>query len=234
MVRALGSILAFKSQSILRLTSNIAVKIVKILPSSILLQIRVLDLICPLVDLLSSQQLQVAILSATAMNIILSKLSSRREREVWQILEETKAVGYLVHNIKHISIVDKPMYFQEMASVLSKILWRWPSFRFCVWNDSNFLNCLKAVNLFSESSVKVVVLQLYSSLGIYTLCYEFPTIAANLYCNFCCGIANLSNFVLASSMWQWGACASRKWRGASTDDVGLHGQFNSFSPPGGI
>ncbi|KAL8033225.1 hypothetical protein ABFX02_13G148400 [Erythranthe guttata] len=167
MVRALESILEFKNQSILRLASSVAVKMVKVLPGSILLQNRGLDLICPLVDLLSSHQLQVAMSCATAMNVILPKLSSRREREVWQILKETKAVGYLVHNIKQLSIVSMPIeYFQEMASLLSRILLWWPSFRFCVWNDSDFLNCLDAIKLISESSVKVVVLQLYSSLAL--------------------------------------------------------------------
>ncbi|KAI3456713.1 hypothetical protein Pfo_013376 [Paulownia fortunei] len=166
MVRALESILEVKSQSILRLASSVTVKMVNILPSS-MLQIRVLDLICPLVDLLSSQQLQVAMSCATAMNVILSKLSSRQEREVLQILKETKAVSYIVNNIKQFCIDDKPIeYFQEMASVLSKILWRWPSFRFCVWNDSKFLNLLDATKFMSETSGKVAVLQLYSSLAL--------------------------------------------------------------------
>lgn len=176
MVRALKSILEFKSQSILRLASTVTVKMVNILPGP-MLQIHVLDLLYPLADLLSSQQLQVATSCATAMNVILSKLSSRQERKVWQILKETKAVGCIVHNIKQFCIDEKPIeYLQEMVSVLSKILWRWPSFRFCVWNDSKFLNVVDAIKLVSENSVTVAVLQLYSSLGIHIVCYEFPTI----------------------------------------------------------
>ncbi|GFQ03220.1 BTB/POZ domain-containing protein at1g04390 [Phtheirospermum japonicum] len=166
MVRALKSILEFKSQSILRFASNVTVKMVNVLSSS-RLQTHVLDLICPIANLLSSQQLQVAMSCATAMNVILSKLSSRHESEVWQILKETKAVGYTVHNIKQFFIDDKPIeYFQEMASVLSKILLRWSSFRFCVWNDSKFPNFLDAVKVMSENSVKLAVLQLYSSLAL--------------------------------------------------------------------
>ncbi|KAG8386600.1 hypothetical protein BUALT_Bualt03G0165200 [Buddleja alternifolia] len=166
MVRALGSILEFKSQSILRLASTVSVKMVNILPSSSL-QSHVLDLICPLANLLSLQQLQVAKSSAMALNFILSKLSSRQERELLQILEDTKAVDYLVHNVKQFYVGDKPIeYFQEMASLLSKILWRWPSFRFCVWNDSRFLDVLDATKLMSESSLKVAGLQLYTNIAL--------------------------------------------------------------------
>lgn len=168
MVRALTSILEFKNQSILRLASNLTVKIVNILPNT-MLQVHVFDLLCPLADLISSQNLQVAMLCAAAMNVILSKISSRQEREVLKILDETKAVDRIVHNIKQFYIDEKPIeYFQEMASVLSKIFWRWPSFRFFAWNDSYFLNVLDAVKLISENSAKVAVLQLYSSIGIHS------------------------------------------------------------------
>ncbi|KAL0443180.1 UNVERIFIED_CONTAM: BTB/POZ domain-containing protein [Sesamum latifolium] len=166
MVRALGSILEFKSQSILRLASSVVAKLVNILPSP-MLQSHVLDLICPLADLLSSQQVPVAISCATSMNVILTKISSRQEREVSQILDETKVVGYLVRNVKQFCVDDKPIeYIQEMASVLSKILWRWPSFRFCVWSDPKFLSILDAIRLVPGNSVKVAVLQLYSSLAL--------------------------------------------------------------------
>ncbi|XP_051128689.1 BTB/POZ domain-containing protein At1g04390 isoform X2 [Andrographis paniculata] len=165
-MRALESIIQFKNQSILKLALDIAVKMVNILPSSTL-QSHVLDLICPLVDLLSYQQLQVVISCATTLNIILSKLSSRQDREAWQILKESKAVVYLVQNIKLFYTKNQPIeYFQEMASLLSKMLWQWPSFRFCAWNDPIFLDVLDAVKLRPENSVKVVVLQLYSSLAL--------------------------------------------------------------------
>ncbi|KAL0306141.1 UNVERIFIED_CONTAM: BTB/POZ domain-containing protein [Sesamum radiatum] len=166
MVRALGSILEFKSQSILRLASGVVAKLVNILPSP-MLQSHVLDLISPLADLLSSQQVPVAISCATSMNVILTKISSRQEREVSLILDETKVVGYLVHNVKQFCVDDKPIeYIQEMASVLSKILWRWSSFRFCVWSDPKFLSILDAIRLVPGNSMKVAVLQLYSSLAL--------------------------------------------------------------------
>lgn len=158
-VKAMKSILDFKSQSILRLALTITAKMVH-------LQIRLLDLLYPLADLLCSQQWQVAMSCAASMNVILSKLSSRKEREAWQLLKEANAVNAIVQNIKQFYIAGKPIeYFQEMASVLSKILWRWPSFRYSVWNDSKFLGILDAIRQ-SERSVIVVVLQLYSSLGI--------------------------------------------------------------------
>lgn len=164
-VRAIKSIMEFKSQSILRLASTVTAKMVNILPSS-LLQIRVLDLLYPLADLLSSQQWQVAMSCATSMNVILSKIGSRQEREALQLLKEANAVGCIVQNIKQFYIKGKPIeYFQELASVLSKILWRCPSFRYSVWNDSEFLNILDAIRQ-SENSVIVFVLQLYSSLAL--------------------------------------------------------------------
>ncbi|KAH6778683.1 hypothetical protein C2S51_009995 [Perilla frutescens var. frutescens] len=164
-VRAIKSILEFRSQSILRLASTVTVKMVNILPSSIL-QIRVLDFLYPLADLLSSQQWQVAMSCAASMNVILSKLGSRQEREVWQLLKEANAVSCIVHNIKQFYIDGKPIeYFQELASVLSKILWRWPSFRYSVWNDSEFLNIVDGIRQ-SENSAIVAVLQLYSSLAL--------------------------------------------------------------------
>ncbi|KAK4398716.1 BTB/POZ domain-containing protein [Sesamum angolense] len=156
MVRALGSILEFKSQSILRLASSVVAKLVNILPSP-MLQSHVLDLISPLADLLSSQQVPVAISCATSMNVILTKISSRQEREVSLILDETKVVGYLVHNVKQFCVDDKPIeYIQEMASVLSKILWRWSSFRFCVWSDPKFLSILDAMRLVPGNSKKLL------------------------------------------------------------------------------
>lgn len=164
-VRAMKSILEIKSQSILRLASTVTVKMVNILPSSTL-QVRVLDLLYPLVDLLSSQQWQVAVSCAASMNAILSKLSSRQEKEACQLITEAGAVSRIVHNIKQFYIDGNPIeYFQEMASVLSKILWRWPSFRYSVWNDSAFLSILDSIRQ-SKNSVIVAVLQLYSSLGI--------------------------------------------------------------------
>lgn len=169
MAEALESILESKSQPLMRLACDVSVKMANVLPGS-MLQSKVLDLIGPLADLLSAKELQVALTCATALNSILSKLSSRKDSKVLQILKETKAVNFLVCNINRFCAHDKPIeYFQEMASLLSIILWRWPPFRFRVCTDSNFLKTLDAAKFMSENSAKVAVLQLYSTLGIHSI-----------------------------------------------------------------
>ncbi|XP_057765311.1 BTB/POZ domain-containing protein At1g04390 isoform X2 [Salvia miltiorrhiza] len=103
---------------------------------------------------------------AASTNVILSKLSSRQEREAWHLLKEANAVSCIIQNIKQFYIEGKPIeYFQEMSFVLSKILWKCSSFRYSVWNDSEFLDILDAI-IQSENSVIVAVLQLYSSLAL--------------------------------------------------------------------
>ncbi|KAL3851055.1 hypothetical protein ACJIZ3_012937 [Penstemon smallii] len=165
--RALESILALKRQSVLSMASKMVAKMVNILPSTMLQSDHALDLIFHVAELIASQQLEVAMSSATTLNIILSKLSFRQERKILEILKETNAVGYLVNNVKKSCNSDVPIeYFQENAYVLSKILWRWPSFRFSVWNDSKFLIVEDAIHLMSENSVKIAVLQLYSTLAL--------------------------------------------------------------------
>lgn len=176
MVGALESILEFKSESTMGVASRVAVKMVNILPSS-LLQSHVLDLMRPLASLLSTWQFQVSISCASALNAILSNISIKTEREVWQILKETKVVGSLVDNIKEFSVGNKPTeYLEEMVSLLSKILWWWPQSRFCVWTDTELLNFLDTLQLERENSTKVAVLQLYSTLGIYTICHRLCAI----------------------------------------------------------
>lgn len=173
MMRALEGILLLKSQAILRLALDVSVKMVNVLPSSIL-RSHVLDLIPRLVNLLSTQQLQVAVSCAASLNVIFSKLSSRQERQVQQILEETEAVSCIVNNIKKFHSNNEPIeYFHEMASILSKILWQWPIFRFSVWNDPMFLNVLDVLKANSETSLQVAVLQLYSSIGTSTVISAF-------------------------------------------------------------
>ena len=165
-VGALGSILELKSESLLKMASDVAAKMVKLLPSSVL-QAHVPHLVHHLLSLLSNRQLHVSISCATALNCILSNLSTKREKEVGEILKEGNTVFVLVMNVKDFSVGDKPTeYFQEMALLLSRILWRWPPSRFCVWSDSKFLDVLEIHKLNPESSLKAALLQLYSSLGI--------------------------------------------------------------------
>ncbi|KAM3203916.1 BTB/POZ domain-containing protein isoform X1 [Capsicum annuum] len=165
-VGAVGSILAAKNEATVRLASDVAVKIIRMIPSS-KLQPHFSNLIHPLSYLLCYRQLRVAISCASSLNLILSNLSSKREKEVWEILKTTNVVGDLVENVKRYSTENKPIeYFQEMASLLSKILWRWPPSRIHVWTDRRFLNILDTVNLNPDCSIRIAVMQLFSALAL--------------------------------------------------------------------
>lgn len=166
MIAALEGILHFKNESILRLVSTVAVKMVHALPIQ-LIQSHVLDIVHPLSSLLSYHHLQVSLSCATALSSILSNLSIKNEREVWEILTETETVANIVRSIQNFPGGTKPIeYFQEMVSLLSKILWRWPSSRFCIWSDAKLLEVLDSVTLEPNFSVKVSVLQLYSTIAL--------------------------------------------------------------------
>ncbi|KAG5578802.1 hypothetical protein H5410_049429 [Solanum commersonii] len=165
-VGAVGSILASKSEATMRLASDIAVKIVRLIPSS-MLQPHFSNLIHPLSSWLSFRELRVAISCASALNLILSNLTSKREKKVWEILKTTNVVGDLVENVKGYSTENKATeYFQEMASLLSKILWRWPPSRFHVWTDKKLFSILDTVKLNPDCSIKIAVMQLFSALAL--------------------------------------------------------------------
>ncbi|KAK4363948.1 hypothetical protein RND71_015306 [Anisodus tanguticus] len=165
-VGAVGSILTSKSEATMRLASDVAVKIIRVIPSS-MLHPHFSNLIHPLSSLLSFRQLRVAMSCASALNLILSNLSSKREKEVWEILKTTNVVGDLVQNVKEYSTENKPTeYFQEMASLLSKILWRWRPSRFHVWTDKKLLNILDTFKLNPDCSIRIAVMQLYSALAL--------------------------------------------------------------------
>lgn len=197
-VGALERILESKSESVLKLASDVAAKMVNVLPSSTL-QSHVAHLVHHLLSLLCTRQLEVSISCATALNCILANLSTKRENELWEILKERNSVLILVKNVKDFDIDDKPTeYFQEMAFLLGKILWRWPPSRFFVWNDSKLLDVLDNLKLKPESSLKAAVLQLYSSLGICIFCSNTSALAKVYVVSFY-GNTNLNSN--ASSMW---------------------------------
>lgn len=166
MVGALEGILQCKSEAVLTMAAGVAVKLVSILPSSIVQSYGV-DLVHPLSSLLSSHLLQVSISCATALNLILSYVSTKRENDVWEILGETETVSHIVSNIQDFSSETKPIeYFQAMALLLSTILRRWPSSRYPVWGDTKLIKVLEAVHVEPDFSVKVAILKLYSSLAL--------------------------------------------------------------------
>ncbi|GLT81074.1 hypothetical protein SLA2020_524800 [Shorea laevis] len=164
-VGALVSVLQCKRANIASLAADAVMKLVGINCSS--LQLYVSDLVHPLSSLLSSHELELATLSATALNMILSDLSFKNEKEVFEILKETKAVVNVVSNIKDFHWGTLPIdHFQEMASLLSVILIRWPPSRYSVWSDATLMDVLQTFFLKPDFPAKVVVLKLYSSLAL--------------------------------------------------------------------
>ncbi|XP_048425761.1 BTB/POZ domain-containing protein At1g04390 isoform X4 [Pyrus x bretschneideri] len=164
-VGALVWMLQSDNGSMLRMAADVTVKLVSIFPKSVL-QLYVLELVNPLSSLLSSHQTEVAILSATALNLILSNLSTKSEKEVWEILRKTESVSQVVSNLRFFPGCTKTLkYFQQMALLLSTILWWWPSSRFSVWSDTKLMNGLNEM-LKLDIDEKVAVLKLYSSLAL--------------------------------------------------------------------
>ncbi|GAU39348.1 hypothetical protein TSUD_56740 [Trifolium subterraneum] len=145
------------------MASNVAVKLVSVLPSQ-LLQLRMLDLVYCLSSLLSSHQVEVAIPCATALNSIISNLNATSEKAVIEALKETEISICIVRNIKDCS-AKKIEYFVEMASLLSTILLRWSSSRFPVCNDDELMKVLANMHTKKDSSIKLVLLKLYTSLA---------------------------------------------------------------------
>lgn len=166
MVGALEGILHLKSEPVLCLASTVAVKMVSALPSPVI-QSHVIDIVHPLSSLLNSPHVQVSLSCAIALSLIISNMSMKTESEVWEILTETKTVANTVCNIKGFSGGNKPVeYYRDMVSLLSKILWRWPSSRFSIWNDVELLDALDLASVDPSFSAKISVLQLYSTIGI--------------------------------------------------------------------
>ncbi|KAK3033096.1 hypothetical protein RJ639_036455 [Escallonia herrerae] len=165
-VEALKGIFQYNSESVVRLTSNVVLKMVGIIPSSVL-QPHFLKMVCPLTCLLSSCESHVAVSCATALGFILSNLCVKREKEVLEILREKNAVGKILHNVHDFPGGSMPVvYLKEMVSLLSRILWRWPSFRFCVSDDTIAMEVLGSTSLEPDSSTKVAILQLYSTIAL--------------------------------------------------------------------
>uniref|UniRef100_A0A6M2F225 At1g04390 ARM repeat domain-containing protein n=1 Tax=Populus davidiana TaxID=266767 RepID=A0A6M2F225_9ROSI len=165
-VWALVWILQHKSEAVLSIAANMVVKLIRIIPNSIL-QPYSLYLVHPLAPLLSSRRMEVSIACATALNMILSNLSATREKSVWEILSETKTVFLIVSGIREFS--GGPMateYFQEMASLLSTILQKWSASRFSVWNDTKLMEVLEAMHENPDVSIKVALLKLYSGIAL--------------------------------------------------------------------
>ncbi|KAK3042586.1 hypothetical protein RJ639_000838 [Escallonia herrerae] len=89
-------------------------------------------------------------------------VSEKRKRR--EILREKNAVGKILHNMHDFPGGSMPVvYPKEMVSLLSRILWRWPSFRFCVSDDTKAMEVLGSISLEPDFTTKVAILQLYST-----------------------------------------------------------------------
>ncbi|KOM42602.1 hypothetical protein LR48_Vigan05g020600 [Vigna angularis] len=163
---ALLWILQCKNEALLSMASNVAVKLVSVLPNP-LLQSHMLDLVYCLSSLLSSHQVEVAIPCATTLNFVISNLSATNEKEVMEALKETEATLWIVGNIKDFAEgVKKIEYFEEMTLLLSTILWRWPPSRFSVCNDVILMKGLANIHTKTDSSIKLALLKLYTSIAL--------------------------------------------------------------------
>ncbi|XWS10291.1 hypothetical protein CRYUN_Cryun39dG0063200 [Craigia yunnanensis] len=164
-VEALVWILQCKSEAIVGMAANEVVKLVS--TNSSMMQLYLTDLINPLSSLLCSNNLEVAISCATALNMIFSNLSVKREKEVWEIVKEAKTVIQIIRIMREFLGGTPPIEnFQEMASLLYTILWRWPPSRSSVWNDTILMKVLEDSHIKSNVSTKVAVLKLYSALAL--------------------------------------------------------------------
>lgn len=164
-VGALVWILQSNKGAMLSMAADVTLKLVSILPKSVL-QLYALDLVNPLSSLLSSHQTEVAISCAAALNLSLSNLSTKSGKEVWDVLKKTEIVSQVISNLRCFPGCAKPVeYFQQMALLLSTILWWWPPSRFSVWSDAELMKGLNDM-LKLDNFGKAAVLKLYSSIGI--------------------------------------------------------------------
>lgn len=164
-VEALVWILHCKSEAIVGMAANLVVKLVS--SNNSMMQLYLTNLISPLSSLLCSNNLEVAISCARALNMIFSTLSVKREKEVWEIVKEAKTVSHIIRIMREFPGGILPTEnFQEMASLLYTILWRWPPSRYTVWNDTILMKVLEDSCIKSDASTKAAVLKLYSALGI--------------------------------------------------------------------
>ncbi|XP_059664088.1 BTB/POZ domain-containing protein At1g04390-like [Cornus florida] len=160
MVEALTIIFQLKNENVLISALKVAQKMAIKLPSF------ALKLIHPLTSLVSYTQWEAASLASDTLKMILSSGRTDEETEIWNILDKTNTIVQLVNNIRDCSSGNKPArYFENTASLLSDILWRWPPSRFRVWNDVEFLEVLKGISL-KTNPVKVALLRLYSSIAL--------------------------------------------------------------------
>lgn len=147
--------------------ANVVIRLIRIVPPSIF-QTYSLDLVESLSPLLSCQQLEVSLPCAVALNAILVNVRETKEKQVWKILQDAKAVVSIVGNLQNFSEGSMSVeWFQEMALLLSAVMLKWPQSRYSVWNNPALMVMLESVILKPDMGLKFATLKLYSSVGIY-------------------------------------------------------------------
>ncbi|PWA98974.1 Armadillo-like helical [Artemisia annua] len=163
-VPALGATLLQKNEAVMKLASKVFVKMVNVIPYSVI-EPRVLDIVRPISSSLSSCHVPVVTSCATALNLILSSLTFKTEKDVIKVLEQTETINSIIQHIR--SSGSKPVeFFLETLSLLSKLLWIWPSSRYRIWSDSGLMEVLASLSREPVLSIKAAVLQLYSTIAL--------------------------------------------------------------------
>ncbi|XP_050368318.1 BTB/POZ domain-containing protein At1g04390 isoform X2 [Argentina anserina] len=87
-------------------------------------------------------------------------------KEVWDILEKTESVSQVIGNLRSFSECVKSFeYFQQMALLLSTILWWWSPSRYSAWSDAKLMKDLNDL-IKQDVCHKVAVLKLYSAVAL--------------------------------------------------------------------
>lgn len=167
MAGALVFILGYKNRAVIGSAANVVTRLIRIVPPSIL-QSHSLDIVESLSPLLSCQQLQVSLPCAVALDAILVNIRETKEKQVWKILEDARTVVSVVGNLQNFFEGSMSVeWFQEMASLLSTIMLKWPQSRYSVWHNSSLMALLESVSQKPDMGLRVATLKLYSSVGIY-------------------------------------------------------------------
>ncbi|KAL0672079.1 hypothetical protein Bca4012_000059 [Brassica carinata] len=162
--KALVFILGYKNRAVVDLAANVLIKLLRIVAPS-LLQPYSLNLMESLSPLLSVQQTEVSLPCVVAFNTILANVRETKEKEVWRILEEGKTVVSIVGNLQNFYVGNVSVErFQEMASLLSTAMLKWPQSRYSVWKIPDLMGLLESLSQKPHMGLRFAALKLYSSL----------------------------------------------------------------------
>uniref|UniRef100_A0ACD5UJ87 Uncharacterized protein n=2 Tax=Avena sativa TaxID=4498 RepID=A0ACD5UJ87_AVESA len=158
-----------KNFSVLIQVADVILKLVSSIGNSIR-QYPIMEIVRPLSCQLTADQLLADISCARAMNCILNSLVTARSSihaDIWQALDRTNAVASIVSALQSYTLDVHPLnYLTELISLLTIILWIWPSSRYHVWSNCNLMGKLAHYCLATETTVAAKVLRLYAALAL--------------------------------------------------------------------